>query len=217
MKTDSELQQDVIAELHWEPAIQATRIGVEVKDGVVTLAGEVSSYAEKCKAERAAQRVSGVNALAVGLRVKLSGLGRRTDADIARSVETGLEWSTSVPTEAVRVLVEGGWVTLTGDVDWQFQKLAATDAVRYVLGVTGVSNQLAIKPKVSLSAVRGDIEAALKRSASADANEISVAMRGAEVTLTGTVHSWAERETANTSAWGMPEVLSVLDRMTLSY
>ena len=216
MKTDSQLHQDVSAELRWEPSIQAAGIGVEVKDGVVTLAGEVSSYAEKLHAEHAAQRVSGVNALAVELKVKLSGRGQRTDADIARSVETGLEWSTAVPVGAIKVMVEAGWVTLTGNVDWQFQKNAATDAVRYLLGVTGVSDQIAIKPKVSMSAVKGDIEAALKRSASADAREITVEIRGAEVTLTGRVHSWAERETALTAAWGTPGVLSVLDRMNVS-
>jgi len=216
MKTDSQLHQDVSAELRWEPSIQAAGIGVEVKDGVVTLAGEVSSYAEKLHAEHAAQRVSGVNALAVELKVKLSGRGQRTDADIARSVETGLEWSTAVPVGAIKVMVEAGWVTLTGNVDWQFQKNAATDAVRYLLGVTGVSDQIAIKPKVSMSAVKGDIEAALKRSASADAREIAVEIRGAEVTLTGRVHSWAERETALTAAWGTPGVLSVLDRMNVS-
>jgi len=216
MKTDSQLHQDVSAALRWEPSIQAAGIGVEVKDGVVTLAGEVSSYAEKLHAEHAAQRVSGVNALAVELKVKLSGRGQRTDADIARSVETGLEWSTAVPVGAIKVMVEAGWVTLTGNVDWQFQKNAATDAVRYLLGVTGVSDQIAIKPKVSMSAVKGDIEAALKRSASADAREIAVEIRGAEVTLTGRVHSWAERETALTAAWGTPGVLSVLDRMNVS-
>lgn len=216
MKTDTQLQQDVIAELRWEPSVQSEHIGVEVKAGVVTLAGEVSSYTEKWIAERAAQRVSGVNALAVELKVKLSGSGQRTDADIARAVETGLEWSTSVPMGAIKAMVEGGWVTLTGNVDWQYQKQAAADSVRYLLGVTGVSDQIAIKPKVSVSAVKGDIEAALKRSAAADAKKISVGVRGSEVTLTGTVHSWAERETATTSAWGTPGVLNVVDKMTLS-
>ena len=217
MKTDTQLQQDVIAELRWEPSVQSQHIGVEAKDGVVTLAGEVSSYTEKWIAERAAQRVSGVNALAIALKVRLSGSGQRSDADIARSVENGLEWSTSVPTGAIKTMVEGGWVTLTGNVDWQYQKQAAADSVRYLLGVTGVSDQIAIKPKVAMSAVKGDIEAALKRSAVTDAEKISVGVSGSEVTLTGTVHSWAERETATTSAWGTPGVLNVVDRMTLSY
>jgi osmotically-inducible protein OsmY len=217
MKTDSQLQQDVIAELKWEPSVHAAQIGVEVKDGVVILAGEVNSYSEKMTAERAAQRVSGVNALAVELKVKLPGTGKRTDADIARSVEQTLEWSTSVPVGAIKVLVEAGWVRLTGDVDWRYQKVAAADGVRHLQGVTGVSDQIGVKPKATVSAVKSDIEAALKRSAAADAKKISVAVRGSEVTLTGTVSSWAERETATTSAWGTPGVRQVTDKMTLAY
>lgn len=216
MKTDTQLQQDVMAELRWEPAVQAEHIGVEVKDGVVTLAGEVRSYTEKWIAERAAQRVSGVNALAIALKVKLARPGERTDADIARAVETGLAWSTSVPAGAIKAMVESGWVTLTGNVDWRYQKQAAADSVRYLLGVTGLSDQIAIKPQVSMGAVKGDIEAALKRSAAEDARRISVEVRGAEVVLTGTVHSWTERETATTSAWATPGVLNVIDKMTLS-
>ena len=115
MKTDSQLQKDVGEELKWEPQVTASQIGVQVKDGVVTLSGEVSSFAEKWNAERAAQRVSGVNALAVDLTVKISGLGARTDADIARSAETALAWSTSIPDGAIKVMVENGCITLTGD------------------------------------------------------------------------------------------------------
>jgi len=217
MKTDTQLQQDVIAELRWEPSVQSERIGVEVKDGVVTLTGQVNSYSEKLYAESATQRVAGVNALAVELNVELPGSGQRTDADIARSVRTGLEWSTAVPTGAIKAMVEGGWVTLTGEVDWQYQRRAAADSVRYLAGVTGVSDEIAIKPKVRVSAVVGDIEAALKRSAVEDAKRISVSVQGAEVTLTGTVHSWTERDTATTSAWATPGVLNVVDKMTMSY
>ena len=217
MKTDSQLQKDVGEELKWEPQVTASQIGVEVKDGVVTLSGEVSSYAEKWNAERAAQRVSGVNALAVDLKVKLTSLGGRSDADIARSAENVLSWSTVVPDDAVKVMVEKGYITLTGDVDWQYQKLAATASVRYLLGVTGVSNQIAIKPTLKVSAVKSDIETALKRTAVADAKKIHVSVDGADVTLTGQVQSWAERETATTSAWGTPGVRSVIDKMTLEY
>ena len=217
MKTDSQLQKDVGEELKSEPQVTASQIGVEVKDGVVTLSGEVSSYAEKWNAERAAQRVSGVNALAVDLKVKLTSLGGRSDADIARSAENVLSWSTVVPDDAVKVMVEKGYITLTGDVDWQYQKLAATASVRYLLGVTGVSNQIAIKPTLKVSAVKSDIETALKRTAVADAKKIHVSVDGADVTLTGQVQSWAERETATTSAWGTPGVRSVIDKMTLEY
>ena len=204
MKSDSQLQQDVLAELKWEPCVTASTIGVEVQSGVVTLAGQVGSYSEKWHAERAAQRVSGVGALAVELKVKLAGLASRTDADIALSVESVLLWTTSVPDDAVKVMVENGFVTLTGDVGWQYQKLAAADSVRNILGVTGVSNQIGIKPTVSMSAVKGEIEAALKRNASEDAKRITVEVHGADVTLKGKVSSWAERETATTSAWPPP-------------
>ena len=217
MKTDSQLQQDVSAELKWEPSVHAARIGVEVKDGVVALAGQVDSYAEKWNAERAAQRVSGVKAMATELKVKLTGLSQRTDADIAGAVKNVLEWSTSLPAGAIQVMVEGGWVTLSGDVDWQYQKQLASDAVRHLMGVVGVNDHISLKPSVSATVVKSDIEAALKRTATADAKAISVAVHGSDVTLSGTVHNWAERETATNSAWGTPGVRKVVDRMVLGY
>ena len=217
MKTDAQLQHDVMAELKWEPSVHAAQIGVEVKDGVVTLAGEVSSYAEKWNAERAAQRVAGVKALAIDMTVKLSGLGKRTDADIARSVENALEWTTFLPANSVKTMVEGGWVTLSGEVDWKYQKQSASDAIRYLVGVKGVSDQIAVKPRVSGSAVKSDIEAALKRRAIADAKTIAVDVSGSDVTLSGTVHSWSERELATDSAWSAPGVRRVIDNMTIVY
>ena len=146
----------------------------------MTLAGHVSSYAEKLGAERAAQRVSDVKALAIEMDVKLPESSKRTDADIARSVENVLQWTTYVPKDSFKVMVESGWVTLSGEVTWEYQRQAAENGVRYLMGVTGVSDQIVIKPKVSLSAVKSEIEAALKRRATADAKKI---------TLTGTVHS----------------------------
>ena len=217
MKTDIELQRDVIAELKWEPSVNAAEIGVEVKNGIVTLAGHVSTYAEKWDAELAAQRVSGVNALAVEMDVKLAGSSRRTDADIAGSARNVLQWSSSVPKDNVKIMVESGWVTLSGEVDWEYQRQAAASAVRYLTGVTGVSDQIVIKPKISLSAVKSEIEAALKRRAKADAQKISVEVKGGDVTLTGTVHSWSERELATHSAWGTPGVRNVVDKMTVGY
>lgn len=217
MKTDTQLQTDVGEELKWEPQVTSAAIGVEVKDGVVTLSGEVASYAEKWHAELDAQRVSGVNALAVDLKVKIPGTGGRSDADIARSAEHLLEWSASVPKGTIKVMVEKGHITLTGDVDWQYQRLAAAASVRFLLGVTGVSDQIAIKPQLKVSAVKSDIENALKRTAVVDAKRIHVEVHGADITLTGKVQSWAERETATTSAWGTPGVRSVTDKMTLAY
>ncbi|MEO5796804.1 MAG: BON domain-containing protein [Rhodoferax sp.] len=217
MKTDTQLQQDVLAELKWEPSVNATHIGVEVKDGVVTLAGHVDSYAEKWHAERASQRVSGVKALAVEIDVALAGSSTRTDGDIARSAEQVLQWVSFLPPGSVKVLVEGGWITLSGDVDWEYQRQAATNAVRYLMGVTGVSDQIGIKAKVSLDTVKSEIEAALKRRAKTDAQNIGVEVRGNDVTLTGSVHSWSERELATLSAWSAPGVQNVWDKMTVAY
>ena len=217
MKTDAQIQQDVIAELKWEPAINAAQIGVEVKEGIVTLAGHVGTFGEKWDAERAAQRVLGVKALAVEVDVKLSGLSKRTDADIARAAENVLEWSTYVSKDRVKVMVETGWITLTGDVDWEYQRQAAEGAVRYLMGVTGVSNQIAIKAIASSIAVKSDIEAALKRRAITDAQDILVAVNGADVTLTGTIQNWSERDLARNSAWGTPGVRNVIDKMTVEY
>jgi len=217
MKTDAQLQQDVMAELKWEPAVHAAQIGVEVKDGVATLAGEVSSYAEKWHAERAAQRVHGVKALAVEMEVKLSEFGRRTDADIAQSATNILSWTSPLPAQTFKVLVEGGWLTLSGDVEWQYQRQDAADSVRGLQGVKGVSNQIAVRPRLSAGVVKSDIEAALSRRAASDAGTIGVGVSGTEVTLTGTVHSWAERDLARRSAWGTAGVGNVVDKMTLVY
>ena len=217
MKTDSQLQQDVMAELKWEPAVHAAQIGVEVKNGVVTLAGEVSSYTEKLNAERAAQRVNGVKALAVEMKVKLSEFGKRTDADIAESAKNILGWTSSLPADAVKVLVEGGWLTLSGDVEWQYQRQDAADSVRYLSGVTGVSNQFAIKPSLSATVVKSDIGAALKRRAAADAKSIAFDVKGGDVTLIGTVRSWAERNLATRPAWGTAGVRNVVVNMNLVY
>jgi len=216
-KSDTQLQQDVLAELKWEPSINAAQIGVEVRDGVVTLAGHVSTYAEKCDAERVTQRVAGVKALAVEMDVELKGMNNRTDADIARSAENVLQWTTYLPKDAVQIKVENGWVTLSGEVEWQYQRQAATAAIRYLMGVSGVSDQITIKTKVSGPVIKSDIEAALKRRAQQSAHEISVIVQGTDVTLTGKVHSWAERELAHNTAWGTPGVRNVVDNTTLSY
>jgi osmotically-inducible protein OsmY len=217
MKTDAQLQQDVMAELKWEPAVHAAQIGVEVRDGVVTLDGEVSSYSEKWNAERATQRVAGVKALAVEMKVKLSELGQRSDADIARSAQNVLSWTSSLPQDAIKVLVEAGWLTLSGDVEWQYQRQDAASSLRFLPGVVGISNQIGIKPSVSAGIVKSDIEAALKRRAANDAKTINVEVNGADVTLTGTVHSWVERDLATHTAWGTSGVRQVVDKLTLAY
>ena len=217
MKTDTQIQQDVMAELKWEPAVHATQVGVEVRDGVVTLAGEVASYAEKWNAERAAQRVHGVKALAVELTVRLTELGKRSDADIALSAENVLRWSNALPADAVKVMVESGWITLSGEVEWQSQRQDAANSLRFLLGVRGVSNDIIIKHTLSASTVKSDIEAALKRRAADEAKSITVEVKGGDVILSGTVHSWDEREVARHSAWGTSGVHNVADKMTLAF
>jgi len=217
MKTDAQVQQDVLAELKWEPSVNAAAIGVEVKDGIVTLAGHVDSYAEKWNAERACQRVSGVKALATEIDVALPGSSKRNDADIARAAEGALQWTTFLPADSVKIMVEGGWITLTGEVSWEYQRQSASAAVRYLMGVTGVSDQITIKPRVTAFAVKSDIEAALKRHAQADAQKILVSVSGGDVTLTGSVPTWSEREMARHSAWGTPGVKNVVDNITVDY
>jgi osmotically-inducible protein OsmY len=216
MKTDAQLKQDVIAELAWEPSVNAEKIGVEVEGGIVTLAGHVVSYSEKVHAERAAQRVSGVKALAVEMEVRLPGSNQRTDADIARSAQNVLEWTSYVP-GSVKVKAEKGWITLSGDVEWDYQRKGASDAIRHLMGVTGVSDEIAIKPRASVSAVKADIEAALKRHAKAEAQHITVEVHGSDVTLGGKVHTWSERELAASSAWATPGVRNVVDNITIAY
>ena len=217
MKTDSDLKQDVIAELGWEPSVNAAQIGVEVKGGIVTLAGHVDSYTEKLHAERAAQRVSGVKGLAVEMDVKLPGLSKRTDADIVGTAVNVLQWTTSLPANSVKVKSENGWITLSGELEWDYQRQAAKDAVRYLIGVTGVSDEITIKPKASSSAVKSEIEAALKRRAQNDAKHISVEVNSDNVTLSGTVHSWSERELAAGTAWASPGVRKVVDNIKIAH
>ena len=217
MKSDSDVQRSVQDELKWEPGVSdASKIGVAVKDGVVTLTGFVSSYAEKWAAERAAKRVSGVNALAVELQVQLPGYAKKSDADIAKAAEHALSWAVLVPASSVSVMVEHGWVTLDGNLNWQYQRSAAEDAVRGLTGVIGISNRIAVKPTVSPIDIKSKIEAALKRNAILDAESINVQTDGGKVTLTGTVSSWAERDEAEAAAWAAPGVTDLKDALTIA-
>lgn len=215
MKTDSQLQQDVLAELKWDPSVRAAEIGVAVKDGVVTLAGEVSSFPEKWAAQGAAQRVFGVQALVMALDVKLSELGKRTDADIARSAETALNSHTQLTAGAIKVMVENGRITLSGEVHWQYQREAAIEFVSHLTGVLGIDNQITLKPRDAEDTLQSDIDAALARLAMAGTQPISASVHGADVTLSGTVHAWHDRDLAMHCAWAAPGVRSVVDNLTL--
>jgi osmotically-inducible protein OsmY len=215
MKSDSELRHDVERELEWDPSIDARNIGVMAKNGVVTLTGNVSSYSDKWRAERIAKRVAGVTALANDIEVRLS--KERTDADIAESARLTLKLDNRIPVDRVKVIVDHGWITLEGTVDFYYQKSAAESDVRYLTGVRGVTNALAVTPKVSPAEVRMKIEEALKRSAQLDAGRIMVETEGSKVILSGNVRSWAEREEAELAAWAAPGVSQVENRIKVGY
>ncbi len=215
MKTDAQIKQDVLHELAWEPSIQAAQIGVEVRDGMVTLAGQVASHIEKFGAEQAAQRVAGVRALAIEITVSLPGASVRTDSVLARDAQQILDWTSNVPDQAIKVMAEGGWLTLSGAVDWDYQRRAALNAVRSLTGVTGVQDAITLAPHDGSNAVVSAIEVALERGAQRDSHRIRVEMHGGEVTLSGQVANWSERELAQHAAWSAPGVSLVIDRLTL--
>lgn len=216
MKTDLQVQKDVIDELHWDPSIRDSEIGVAAKDGVVTLSGSIDSYAEKCAAERAAERVSGVRAVAEDLVVRpLVGFAR-SDTDIAHAVTRALKWDVQVPDDKIQATIENGWITLTGSVEWKYQKDAAERAVRYLAGVKGVGNLISIKPAhASKFEVGTKIKDALRRAAERDADRITVEASNGRVTLKGTVRSFAERMDAERAAWSAPGVTAVEDRIAI--
>jgi len=209
MKNDTDLLRDVLDELEWEPSVDAAEIGVTVRDGVVTLTGAVKSYAEKMTAERVTKRVVGVKAIANDIEVRLRGTAERNDSDIARAAVDALKWKTLVPDDRIKVLVTKGWVTLEGDLDWQYQRDAAFEAVHHLVGVKGVNNLLAVKPRASATEVKSRIEAAFRRSAELDAQKVRVETRDGKVTLRGEVQSWSERQEAERTAWSAPGVTEV--------
>ena len=210
-RTDQLIQQDVLAELRDEPSVEAAQIGVAVKDGVVTLTGHVPTHAEKTVAEEAAKRVGGVRAVADELGVELSREHIRTDEDIATAAANALRWNSFVPRDAVQVAVEAGWITLTGKVDWQYQKDAADAAVRHLIGVKAVMNLIDLKarPHPKPADVKHRIHDALKRNAELEARRIGIDVHGGEVKLHGDVHSCSEVKAARRAAWSTPGVFAV--------
>jgi osmotically-inducible protein OsmY len=219
MKSDSELQRDVQNELYWSHSVTAAEIGVTARDGVVTLTGDVPSYFEKVEAEHVTHRVAGVMAIAQEMRVKLPALSERTDTDVAQSALSALASNAAVPRDHTRVLVEDSWVTLTGRVDWYFQKMAAGEAVRHLLGVKGVTNAITLTPRNAANAteIKTGIEEALKRNAMLATHTISVTVHEDQVTLQGNVHFWEQKEVARESAWAAPGVSAVEDNIVVTY
>lgn len=216
MKTDRELQEDVLEELDWEPSLDASHIGVEVRDGVVTLQGKVESYAQKWAAERAAKNVPGVKSLAIELEVALPGSFKRTDTDIAMAARNAIDWNASIPKDAIKVVVDNGWITLSGNVEWAFIRTAAESAVRGLLGVKGVANRITITPQIEPRNIKTRIEAALQRRAHLDASHIRIETNKGTVTLMGEVDSLAERDTIEQAAWNAPGVQKVVDNLTIA-
>ena len=215
MKTDKQIREDILDELKWDPSINEKAIGVEVKDGIVTLAGSVDTYSQKFNAERAAERVSGVRALADTLKVTLPTKFGRSDTDIAKAAATSLDWDIEVPT-GVKVKVVDGWVTLEGSVEWQYQKKAAERAVMHLTGVRGITDLIVVRPaKASVADVSKKIHEALKRSAEWDAERITVEALDGKVTLRGKVRSFAERDDAERAAWAALGVSAVDDKIVV--
>ncbi|HVZ05764.1 BON domain-containing protein [Hyphomicrobium sp.] len=214
---DKQLRQNIIDELEFEPSVDAQDIGVAVSDGVVTLSGHVSNYAEKVAAQHAVQRIKGVRAIAQEIEVRYPGEKKTADDEIAKRALNVLKWDAVIPEDMVKVTVQKGWVLLTGEVDWQFQKKAAEDAIRKLSGVTGVSNSITIKPRVSASDIKKKIEAALARNAHVEARAIRVNVSdGNKVRLEGAVDSWDDRDIVENAAWSVPGVQSVDDRLAIA-
>jgi osmotically-inducible protein OsmY len=216
MTSDLELQRSVLDELTWDPSVDAANIGVSVDSGIVALNGHVKSFAEKWAAERVAQRVSNVKAVTDELVVKLPGDHERSDSDIARAALNALDWNSIVPNHRIKVLVDDGWITLDGDVEFFYQKEEAECAVRNLLGVRGVVNTIRIMPLVRPSDIRQKIEKALQRAAELDAKKISVEANQGNVVLRGKVRSWAERTEAEHAAWAAPGVTNVKNEISIT-
>ena len=216
-KSDTNIKSDVLSELKYEPSVKTTDIGVLVKDGAVTLTGYTTTYGEKLDAVRATKRVSGVRAVADDIKVKIAGSYERTDGEIAASAADHIGWSISVPDDKVSITVQGGWVTLTGKLEWWYQKNAAENAVHFLSGVKGVSNLITITSKAAASNIESLIQKAFERNALLESNKIEVETSGNKVTLRGKVRTYAEKEEAERVAWAAPGVYSVDDKIKVEW
>jgi len=213
MKSDVEIQKDVLDELNWQPLLDAAQVGVAVKGGVVTLSGIVDTYAKKIAAEEAAKKVSGVKAVALDIEVKLMGTGKKTDTELANSILAMLKWNSAIKEERVKVKVEDAWVTLNGEVEWEYERNTVKNAVERLDGVRGITNNIILKPKASPTEIKRKILAAFSRRASIDANNIEIETLGSKVILTGRVQSLLEKTDAENAVWAAPGITEVENKL----
>ncbi len=216
MKSDKQLQQDVIDDLKWDPSVDCSKIGVAAGGGVVTLTGSVPSYFQKQNTERIVKRVAGVRAVANDIEVRLPSSTERTDSDIATAALNALKWDTSIPDEKLKLSVSKGWVMVEGNVDWNYQRESAEKAVEKLTGVKGVTNRIVVAPHVQSKEVKSEIKAALHRYADLESRNIDVDASDSTVTLRGQVRSWAERKEAESAAWMAPGVTQVKNEIIVS-
>jgi osmotically-inducible protein OsmY len=215
MKTDIEIQKDVTEQLRWEPFLNSSQIGVSVKNGIVTLSGQVDTYSKKVLAEKTVKKVSGVKAIAEDIQVGISPAYKKTDAEIAEAIINALKWHTMIPEDKVKVSVEDGNVKLEGEVEWEYQRNQAKTSVENLAGVKFVSNLIAVKPKVTPYELQLKINASFQRSANIDAAKISADVIGSKVILRGKVRSFAEKEDAENAVWSAPGVTTVENKLVI--
>lgn len=215
MKSDIKIQEDVMEQLKWEPFLKSSEIGVAVKNGIVTLSGQVDSYSKKLAAENAAKKIAGVRAIAEDIQIGVSPTHRKTDTEIAEAVLNALKWHTMIPDEKIKVKVEDGVVRLDGEVEWEYQRTQAKLVIEDLAGIRYVLNFIKVKPQISATEIRNKINSAFKRSALIDSGKITIEVTGSNVCLKGKVRSYAEKEDAENAVWNAPGVANVDNRLEI--